>query len=186
MPNQSSVTIRPIQSKDLQGLWQAIYQEEFPEWKRWDAPYYPHEAVAYETFLEKIAPQWVNSESMWVIETAEGVVGTVTYYYEDDTKMWVEMGIIIYEGTRWGKGYGTIALRQWMDHLFTTQSFQRLGITTWSGNERMMRVGEKLGMQLEGRIRNVRFFEDVYYDSIRMGILREEWLKQSDKSLYNQ
>lgn len=45
----------------------------------------------------------------------------------------------------------------------------------WSGNERMIRVGEKLGMQIEARIRKVRYHEGFYYDSIRMGILREEW-----------
>lgn len=39
----------------------------------------------------------------------------------------------------------------------------------------MIRVGEKLGMQMEGRMRNVRFYEGKYYDSIRMGMLREEW-----------
>jgi RimJ/RimL family protein N-acetyltransferase len=39
----------------------------------------------------------------------------------------------------------------------------------------MIRVGEKLGMTMEARIRKVRYYEGVYYDSIRMGILREEW-----------
>lgn len=39
----------------------------------------------------------------------------------------------------------------------------------------MIRVGEKLGMQLEARIRKVRYYDGVYYDSIRMGMLREEW-----------
>ena len=50
-----------------------------------------------------------------------------------------------------------------------------MGLATWSGNERMIRVGEKLGMKVEARIRKVRFYENNYYDSIRMGILREEW-----------
>ena len=39
----------------------------------------------------------------------------------------------------------------------------------------MIRAAEKLGMQMEARIRKVRFYEGEYYDSIRMGILREEW-----------
>ena len=39
----------------------------------------------------------------------------------------------------------------------------------------MIRVGKKLGMQMEARIRKVRYYEGVYYDSIRMGILRGEW-----------
>lgn len=37
----------------------------------------------------------------------------------------------------------------------------------------MIRLGEKLGMKMEARIRKVRYYEGNYYDSIRMGILRE-------------
>lgn len=39
----------------------------------------------------------------------------------------------------------------------------------------MMRVGEKLNMQIEARIRKARYYNGEYYDSIKMGILREEW-----------
>lgn len=80
-----------------------------------------------------------------------------------------------YEGGKWGKGLGTRTLKLWIDHLFNTMPLVRVGFTTWSGNERMIRVGEKLGMQLEASIRKVRYYEGNYYDSIRMGILREEW-----------
>lgn len=33
-------------------------------------------------------------------------------------------------------------------------------------------------MQLEARIRKARLYDGVYYDSIRMGVLREEWMYQ--------
>lgn len=88
------------------------------------------------------------------------------------------MGIGLHEAGSWGKGIGTRALRLWINHLFSTMPLVRVGFTTWSGNERMMCVGEKLGMQLEARIRKVRYYEGRYYDSIRMGILREEWLEK--------
>jgi RimJ/RimL family protein N-acetyltransferase len=39
----------------------------------------------------------------------------------------------------------------------------------------MMKVGEKLGMTLEARLRKCRYYNGEYYDSIRMGLLREEW-----------
>lgn len=39
----------------------------------------------------------------------------------------------------------------------------------------MIRVAEKIGMQLEGRLRKCRLYNGKYYDSIRMGILKEEW-----------
>ena len=43
------------------------------------------------------------------------------------------------------------------------------------GNIRMMKAAEKLGMLQEVRIRKVRYYNDEYYDSVKYGILREEW-----------
>lgn len=44
-----------------------------------------------------------------------------------------------------------------------------------NGNIRMMKAAEKLGMLQEARIRKVRYYNDEYYDSVKYGILREEW-----------
>lgn len=44
----------------------------------------------------------------------------------------------------------------------------------------MMRVAEKLGMKKEAHLRKVRYFEGVYYDSIRYGLLKEEWATLSN------
>jgi RimJ/RimL family protein N-acetyltransferase len=81
-------------------------------------------------------------------------VGTVSYYWEHKPLYWLEMGIAIYETKYWSGGYGTKALSLWIDHLFNTLPLVRVGFATWSGNPRMIRVGERLGMQMEGRLRN--------------------------------
>ena len=39
----------------------------------------------------------------------------------------------------------------------------------------MMVVAEKLGFLKEGQIRKVRYYQGQYYDSVKYGILREEW-----------
>lgn len=72
-------------------------------------------------------------------------------------------------------GYGSEALGLWIDYLFKELPLVRVGLTTWSGNKRMIKVAEKLGMKLEGQLRKCRLYNGEYYDSIRMGILREEW-----------
>ena len=36
-------------------------------------------------------------------------------------------------------------------------------------------VAEKLGFLKEGQIRKVRYYQGQYYDSVKYGILREEW-----------
>ncbi|WP_317134952.1 GNAT family N-acetyltransferase [Bacillus changyiensis] len=102
----------------------------------------------------------------------------VSYYWEHQESNWLEAGIAIYDPNYWNGGYGPLFLKHWIDHLFKTLPLVRVGFTTWSGNFRMMRLGEKLEMTLEGRLRKCRLYQGVYYDSIRMGILREEWEKQ--------
>ena len=168
------VTIRPIQEKDLRRMWELTFKEENPEWKKWDAPYYPHVTMTYEDFLDK-KEQMVNQGDYWGIEVDGELIGMVSYYWEHKPSLWLEMGILIYEPKYWSGGYGTKALTMWIDHLFNDMPLVRVGLTTWSGNVRMIRVAEKLGMTMEARIRKVRYWEGVYYDSIRMGMLREEW-----------
>ncbi|WP_440896653.1 GNAT family N-acetyltransferase [Amphibacillus sp. Q70] len=174
MYKDKNLIIRPIEKKDLSRLWELIYQEEKPEWKKWDAPYFPHQTKSYETFVSEQG-DWIASKNYWVIEVDGDVRGTVSYYWEHEPSRWLEIGIVLHEAESWGKGVGTRALNLWINHLFNQLPLVRVGLTTWSGNQRMIRVAEKLGMQMEARIRKVRYYNGKYYDSIRMGILREEW-----------
>lgn len=174
MYTDNELTIRPIESKDLLRFWKLVYKEEAPEWKQWDAPYYPHQSKPYEEFLTD-SDRWVGQDDAWAIEVAGVFVGVVTYYWEHEPSKWLECGIVLHESENWGKGIGTRALNLWVNHLFQTLPLMRVGFATWSGNKRMMALGDKLGMTLEARIRKVRFHNNYYYDSIRYGILREEW-----------
>lgn len=174
-----NVTIRPITEQDLHRMWELTFKEANPEWKKWDAPYYPHNPIPLETFMERKS-NIVNKDDYWAIESDGKLIGMVSYYWEHEPSLWLEMGILIYEPTYWSGGYGTKALTMWIDHLFNKMPLVRVGLTTWSGNTRMIRVAEKLGMTMEARIRKVRYWEGVYYDSIRMGILREEWEQQAN------
>ncbi|MCM3405107.1 GNAT family N-acetyltransferase [Cytobacillus oceanisediminis] len=170
------VKIRPIQEEDLPILWDYIYGTDNPEWKKWDAPYFPLEHKDFETykqeFLQK-AEEYLPSSM--VIVTVEKVIGIVGYYWEHRDSNWLEAGIVIHDPEYWNGGYGTEALTLWVDFLFSSLPLARVGITTWSGNKRMMKAAEKIGMQLEGRMRKCRIVNGKYYDSIRMGVLREEW-----------
>lgn len=169
-----AITIRPIVEKEITRLWELSAKEASPEWKKWDAPYFPYEPKTLAQFVEK-KDQLINQEDMWGIYVDSELVGSLCYYWEHEESLWLEMGIVIYEPQYWSGGIGTKALRMWITHLFKELPLVRVGYTTWSGNERMIKVGEKLGMTMEARLRKCRFYDGVYYDSIRMGLLREEW-----------
>jgi RimJ/RimL family protein N-acetyltransferase len=170
------VTLRQIEENDLNALWNYIHNEASPQWKKWDAPYFEHKRVPFEeykqSFLNNIEK---TNDHQRIIEVQGKIIGTVSYYWEYEPTRWLEAGIVIYEPGYWNGGYGTEALSKWVAHLFETKEIGRVGITTWSGNERMMKAAEKIGMKLEGRMRKCRYYNGIYYDSIRMGMIREEW-----------
>ena len=171
------VQIRDITMDDAVELYELIYGTENPEWKQWDAPYFPLEQIQYEIFLQNLTNRVIDPnrpQGRMIIEAHSTIIGTVNYYWEHEPSNWLEVGIVIYESQYWNGGYGTESLRLWIDYLFRELPLVRVGLTTWSGNQRMMRVAEKLGMTLEGRMRKCRLYKGVYYDSIRMGVLREE------------
>lgn len=153
---------------DLPGLWRMIYGTRNPEWKKWDAPYFP--------LLDSFVPALKEKPPRYLAIEIEGELkGTVSYYWECRPTRWLECGIGIYDPRFWNGGYGTEAVELWVGFLFENVDVPRIGMTTWSGNRRMMRCAEKAGFKMEGRIRKVRYYDGVYYDSIRYGILREEW-----------
>ncbi|RXJ04357.1 N-acetyltransferase [Anaerobacillus alkaliphilus] len=171
---ENELVIRSINEQDLPRLWQLMYGKEEPEWKKWDAPYFEHKHVPYEDFMGE-KKKWVDQIDHWAILVDDELIGTLGYYWEHKPSNWLEMGIVIYDPNYWSGGFGTRAIRFLINHLFTTMPLVRVGYTTWSGNERMIKVGEKLGMTMEARLRKCRFYNGEYYDSIRMGLLREEW-----------
>jgi len=63
----------------------------------------------------------------------------------------------------------------WIDYLFNERKLTCLGFGTWEGNKAMIKLGEKLGFIEEARIRKGCETNGIFYDRIKMGILRNEW-----------
>ncbi len=63
----------------------------------------------------------------------------------------------------------------WVDYIFKEKGYTRIGFTTWEGNKTFITASKKLGFIEEGRIREGVQINEKIYDTIRMGILLEEW-----------
>ncbi|KEO85238.1 GNAT family N-acetyltransferase [Tumebacillus flagellatus] len=175
------VILRDLTPDDVPVIWHWRFEAEDREHEKWNGPYGP---VPFESLddLTVRMEQGLFSEtaegkfrSQLVIEADGKLIGTVNAYWVDERTKWLEIGIVIFDSRYWSGGYGTEAFGLWMTYLFANLDIVRLGISTWSGNERMMRLAAKWGMIEEGRIRRARIVRGDYYDSIKMGILREEW-----------
>ncbi|SFS63451.1 GNAT family N-acetyltransferase [Marininema halotolerans] len=175
------VHLRDFAQMDLDTIWYWEYESADQEHHRWNGPYYKVLKPTREEFMS----QWLGhlarqetDETRWrlAIEINGELKGIVSRYWVDEVTDWMETGLVIYDSRYWSGGYGTEAFRLWINYLFCHLDTTRLGISTWSGNERMIRLAMRIGMIEEGRIRRARIVDGNYYDSVKMGMLREEWV----------
>ena len=156
------------------------------EWRRYDAPWEnsgcstttPEEAEAFrERFRAFCQEEPDLPRKRASIATMEGQpMGWVTRYAKEDYPDVWYVGIDIYDDDCLNRGFGTEALRLWIDYLFSHSEVHRIGLETWSFNPRMKRVAEKLGLVYEGAERELREWQGQRLDFVHYGLLRREWL----------
>ncbi|WP_306054180.1 GNAT family N-acetyltransferase [Natronococcus wangiae] len=74
-----------------------------------------------------------------------------------------------------GEGYGAEAVSLAIDYVFRTYDAPGVGAAAYDFNDASRALLESLGFAEEGRIRKDRFVDGLYRDTIRYGLLREEW-----------
>jgi RimJ/RimL family protein N-acetyltransferase len=87
--------------------------------------------------------------------------------------------VVIFIGNKnyLGKGYGTDAMKTLLDFIFMEMNLNKVRLNVYSFNERAVKSYEKCGFKQEGVLRQEIFRNGKYYDTIVMGILRDEFLK---------
>ena len=104
------------------------------------------------------------------------LIGGVGLWISSWTHAETWLGISIGERDYWGRGYGTDAMRLAVQYAFLELGLRRVSLGLHAYNERALKSYQKVGFKLEGRMRGEGLRDGVRYDSLWMGILREEWL----------
>jgi RimJ/RimL family protein N-acetyltransferase len=79
---------------------------------------------------------------------------------------------------QWGQGYATEAARSIVRFGFTQLRLHRISACCVADNTGSVRVLEKLGMRLEGRLRDKEYYKGRWWDSLAFGLLAEGWQAQ--------
>jgi RimJ/RimL family protein N-acetyltransferase len=90
------------------------------------------------------------------------------------TKVQASIGYILNQ-KYWGHGYATEAAKALVDFLFSKLGVHRVYASCDPENHASIRVLEKLGMSLEGRLRENMNIRGEYRDSLIFGLLVNEW-----------
>lgn len=152
------------------------------EFHKYNGPYFKKDTVEeLRAAISKIRDflsegNLLERKKMIVNSVTDELIGEVSWYWKSEETNWLEIGIVIFNEKYWGCGIGFDAMIKWINYVFNQKKdIVRIGLTTWSGNERMMKLSEKLGFKCEAKYRNARIVDGKYYDSVSYGLLREEW-----------
>ncbi len=86
-----------------------------------------------------------------------------------------EYFIFIGDKNQWGNGIGTITTQKVVKHGFEKLNLNRIMLTVSEPNVGGVRVYEKAGFNIEGRLRQACFRDGEYHDKLIMSILKEEF-----------
>jgi len=115
-----------------------------------------------------------KGQCFWIVVDGEKI-GQVNYNKIDQENKKVELDIIIGDGAKMGKGYGTDALKALIKYLFDNFDINKIWVEPRANNPRAVRVYEKIGFQKEGLLREEDYFENEFVDGVRFGILKKDY-----------
>lgn len=118
-----------------------------------------------------------NPEATFSIITLDEdkLIGTVGLENISHIHRTAILGIFIGDTEYLSKGYGTEAIRLLLDYAFNYMNLHSVKLDLISCNERALKCYKKCGFKENGRIRENRFINGKYYDTISMDILEDEF-----------
>jgi len=168
---EAQVRLRPLTEADL------------PDYKRWSQDPEISQFMTREmgeitdeqrrAWFERVSASG-GTERVWAIEADGHHIGNCALRIEESGKTG-NVGILIGDKTRWGKGYGTAALREVLRIGFAEMHLLRIWLTVAARNVRGVRSYEKCGFRHEGVRRRSRLKRGKWLDEVIMAILREDW-----------
>jgi ribosomal-protein-alanine N-acetyltransferase len=81
----------------------------------------------------------------------------------------------------WNRGYATEAAHAMVDFGFQRFGVHRIWAHCVADNAASAHVLEKLGLRLEGRLREVEYYKGRWWDTLMYGILVREWEQHKQK-----
>lgn len=145
-------------------------------------------------YLETRFVPWSRAKLREYIESLDGNKNEIMFaicLLEDDrhigniklgpinqTHKFGEIGLLIGEKSEWGKGYAAEAIGLICKFAFEILNLNKLQAGCYEDNIGSAKAFLKNGFLEEGRYRKQWFLNNRYQDSIRMGLLRENYYKR--------
>ena len=143
--------------------------------------YYPQNRDEWAAHAADLVPRFIQSSQetprlkyTLAIVADNSFAGVVSVRTESSSHRQGSIGCgLAYE--YWSKGYALEAMQAALDIGFTRLNLHRIYAETISENKAAITLAQRLGMQIEGELRECQYFKDKWWGTTVLGILRSEW-----------
>jgi RimJ/RimL family protein N-acetyltransferase len=170
--------LRALEYDDLRYFVQWVND---PEVRRLVAIRYPLSMTEEDQWWQ--AFQQRKNDHIFAIETEDGTyIGNIGLHSIEGENRQATLGIVIGPKDYWNQGYGTDAVLSMLNWAFGYLNLNRVYLRVYAYNRRAVRCYEKCGFQREGIMRQARYIDGQYHDEWMMGILRDEFVANSQEA----
>lgn len=188
MASDSTPHVRSVWQGDLVRL-RAIEPEDAAAFHTWnqdsdtsrfmDFVWPPQSLAGAKDWTQKAAIQEVKDDQYaLVIENLAGeLVGYINAHTVDRRVGAFRYGIGVRPEYR-GRGYAAEAIMLFVRYFFEELRYQKVTATVYACNPASIRLHEKVGFQLEGRVRRVVYTQGQHFDELYYGMTCEEFAER--------
>lgn len=166
--NCNDISLRDTIEDDIENYF--YWYNVDKEWMEWDAPWENNFDLSAEEIKNKVSNYISLSKKIprvrFEVDYKNKHVGWVSSYYIDKEKKQLAVGIDIAQSSFIGMGIGTQAFKCFIKYIFDNYDLDEIFFQTWSGNKRMIRVGEKCGFILYEKKISIREIKNKKYDGL--------------------
>jgi RimJ/RimL family protein N-acetyltransferase len=169
------LTLREFTEND----WPAVlaYQQD-PRYLRtyeWTERTVPDVQAFVQMFLDNQAAQPRTKFQLAItLKTTGQLIGNCGLRLKSAHALEADIGYEL-SPEQWGKGYATEAAQAMVNLGFSEFNLHRISAWCLADNVGSVRVLEKVGMKLEGKLRENEYFKNRYWDTLLYAILENDW-----------
>jgi len=169
-----SASLRPVDETDVDELDALVDANRayLARWMPW-APAQTHEST--QEFVRTAKAQLESNDGFQAALVVDGdLAGVFGYHAVDWVHRRTTIGYWLAEPAQ-GRGLATRAVAALIDHAFTEWGLHRVEIRAAVDNGRSRAICERLGMTLEGELREAEWVGDRCHDLAVYSVLAPEW-----------
>lgn len=161
--------------------WRAVlvYQDDprYLRYYEWEARDAATVRKFIEEFINQQAEQPRRRYQLAVVRRDDGrLIGNVGIRLDTAESYEAELGYEI-APDEWGQGFATEAAAALVAFGFGSLGLHRINAWCVADNAASARVLQKLGMSLEGRVREREYYKGRWWDVLLYGLLAKEWAR---------